>query len=84
MCACSLYAAFFFLFISILAALFISEAGHHGNSMCAGSVQWDTPLVFPLLLTQRHLRLWAPTGPKRQMQMVPAERPKMIHPRFVT
>lgn len=65
---------------SMLAALFIWEAGHHGNSMCAVSVQGTPPLVF----TQRHLLLWDLTGQKHEMQIVLTELPIIINPWFVT
>lgn len=77
LCACWLYAAFF----SMFAALFIWEAGRHGNSMCAVSVQGTPP---PLVFTQRHLLLWDLTGQKHEMQMVLTELPIIINPWFVT
>lgn len=68
------------IFFSMFAALFIWEAGHHGNSMCAVSVQGTPPLVF----TQRHLLLWDLTGQKHEMQMVLTDLPIIINPWLVT
>lgn len=65
-------------FFSMFAALFNWEAGHHGNSMCAVSVQGT-----PLLSSPKDIcscGMWL----DKKMQIVPTELPIVINRRLVT